>query len=265
MMIRDEQLRAFEQAGQRAFEERVMARLEQYFPKHFAILGEQNLRSLIQLGRKRAEMHKFTSERNITRYIELICLLGSGFDDDPQMPWAAQILQETSGPENSRMDRLYDRAWEYIRRVTVDYEDLVQGGDSSRYVSALLDIRRCPATDLPAAGLEQLEADVIARLEQVFPAKCKYVGRDCLRLLIRRAIETARGYGIASTRGVVLFAVLMFVVGSGFHADPQLPWASRVLNDKSIVNPVVRSDRLFAESTMCLKQWWGINAGSQVS
>lgn len=244
----------------------MIARLEQHFPKHHAILGEQNLRALIQLGWKSAEMHKFSSERNVTRYIELMCLLGSGFSDDPQMPWASRMLQEpSSASEDARMDQLYDRAWDYIHHVAADYRDLVEGGDSSRFVAAVSEIRHCPTTNLEASGAKQLEADLTLRLEAIFPAKCKYIGRDCVVALIRRAIETARRYGITSTRGIVLFAVLMFVVGSGFHADPQLPWASRVLTDKSITNQVVRANQLFAEAMVCLKQWWGIQVGSQAT
>ena len=266
VIIRRDQVRAFENAGAVAFEDRVIARLAQHFPKHHAILGERNLRALIQLGWKAAEVHKFSSERNVTRYIELMCLLGSGFADDPQMPWAARMLREpTPVSEDARMDQLYDRAWDYIRHVAADYRDLVEGGASSRFVAAVSEIRHCPTTNLDSSGAKQLEADLTLRLEAIFPAKCKYIGRDCVAALIRRAVETAHRYGITSVRGVVLFAVLMFVVGSGFHADPQLPWASRVLTDKSISNQVTRSNQLFIESMGCLKQWWGIDVGSQVT
>jgi len=48
----------------------------------------------------------------------------------------------------------------------------------------------------------------------------------------------------------------MFVLGSGFDADPLLPWASAILKDESITDQNERVNRLHAGAVACLKQWW---------
>lgn len=94
------------------------------------------------------------------------------------------------------------------------------------------------------------------RIKTVFPAKCQYVGEQRVQNLIPRGVRSARAYGITTDRGITLFTVLMFVLGSGFADDPLLPWAQATLNDKGIANEIDRVDRLYAEGVGLLKRWW---------
>ncbi|MBN1843959.1 MAG: hypothetical protein JW883_16990 [Deltaproteobacteria bacterium] len=82
---------------------------------HCKVLEEVNIRSAIRYGLKRAKGYGLTTERSVRLYIEMMFLLGSGFDADPQLPWAAEILNdETILAENLRIDLLRDKAWDYV-------------------------------------------------------------------------------------------------------------------------------------------------------
>jgi hypothetical protein len=44
-------------------------------------------------------------------------LLGSGFDKDPQFPWAENVLNDKSIPdESTRVDRLYKEAMTFMEK-----------------------------------------------------------------------------------------------------------------------------------------------------
>src|SRR5438094_179214 len=98
MIIREDQMRTFAEAAAREFEGRMLERLRTHFPKHEVYLGEPQLRVLVRLAVERAQSHVLMAERSIALYLDLMCVLGSGFDTDPQLPWAAAILADRSFP-----------------------------------------------------------------------------------------------------------------------------------------------------------------------
>lgn len=259
MIIRTAQMKTLEVEGLAGFERRTLARLRQYFPKHHAHLGEEKLLEIIRYGRKLAESRGFFSERNITRYIELMCSLGSGFDQDPLMPWAKEIIADRSpGTTDHKMDRLYDRAWQYIEHASADFRELIEGRDDRRFLDGLVALGRLPVEPVDLWGEAAVTTEVRTRFGLLFPSKCAHVGDQCLEELVRYAMRTAAGHQIVSLRGNMIFITIMFVVGAGFPDDPQLPWASRVLRDASIQDPSQRVNQLYSEALRCLKEWWGL-------
>ncbi len=257
LKIRSKQVKVFEQAAIRNFEDRMIEHLKKFTPKHFKILTEDDVRGIVRDGWERAKGHRFTSERSVRFYVELMLMLGSSFDTDPQMPWAAEILNdETLSDEVERIDRLYDKAWEYVDHAILDYQDAQGNVDPTRFIEQIRQIRKERDDELQPSAVPEFYRRMIARLNQTFPKKCEYVGELPVRRLIQRAIESAKSYDITSERGVVLFAAMMFVLGSGFDQDPQLPWASAILQDQSVTDQSKKVDQLLAAAIDCLKQWW---------
>ena len=266
MIIRREQMRAFEQAAARGFEERMLARIREFFPKHARLVGEAQLRLLVKLALDKAQSHLLTTERNVALYLDLMCLLGSAFDSDPQMPWAADILADRSFPtQDAQADLLHERGWGFAQKISEDFKDLIEKNDSSRLIVALRDIGRFSLSELPTQAAPQLANQLSSNIKSALPVRCEAIGEDCLGLVLRRAFESAARYGIKNERGVSLFAALSLVVGAGFDNDPQLPWASRVLSEASTAaDPISRTRRLHREAVECLRQWWDIGAGVEV-
>ena len=259
LVIRKRQLDSLEDAAIRAFEDRTYAHLMNYFPGHCEIVGEEQMRRIIQHGWMKAKSYELTAECCVRSYIEFMCLLGSGFDTDPLLPWAAEILNEKIAADQvERGDRLYDRAWEYIRNVVPDYRDASGKPITARFAEELRRLRRESDQPLAANELSRFHTQLVARLQQVFPAKCHCVGDDRLKSLAAKAIETAKRHGITGARGITLVTVFMFVLGSSFDNDLLLPWASATLSDSTLTEQKKKVDRLFKEGVGVLRRWWNV-------
>jgi len=264
LVIRESQMRAFEEAGARGFEDRMVERLRSNFPNHEKNLGENQLRVMVRLAVDRARNHWLTTERSIALYLDLMCVLGSGFDDDPQYPWAAALLADRSFPtQDERIDLLHSRGWEFAKKVGADFESFLANPDGSRMMAGFNKIGHMSVAVLTPATAPRTAHEIFVQLREMFPVKSAAIGDECIHLLVQHAFETAASYGIRSARGVCLFAVLMFLVGAGFDNDPQLPWAFRTLSDDSIPDPVTRVERLYAEGRAALKDWSGIGLGER--
>ena len=86
LSIRPEQMAAFEQAALKRFEDEMLAHIKTYFPNHWRIIGEAQLRKVIQYSVSQAEQYGLTTQREVCLYLNLMLLLGSDFDTDIQLP-----------------------------------------------------------------------------------------------------------------------------------------------------------------------------------
>jgi hypothetical protein len=264
MVIRSEQMLVLEQACNKAFEERMLARLRQYFPKHAELLSEDQLRGLIGLALDRARGHNLVSERNVALYLDLMCLLGSGFDTDAQIPWAARILADRSCPTpDARAGQLHAQGWDFAQKSLEDFKDPAGKKAPHRLVAVLDEIGRRALDSMPPQALRGLADQLCADLQAAFPVRCAIIGKDCLARVARRAVESSREYGIDNARGISLFAIVSLVAGADFDRDPQLPWASRILSDESTsADSIARTQRFHTEALECFRQWWDLNVGT---
>jgi len=73
-------------------EEHLVELLETIAPAHFNNAGEENVRALVRLGVESAARYRITTSEGLSIYVSLMFLLGTGFDRDPQFPWAAEAL-----------------------------------------------------------------------------------------------------------------------------------------------------------------------------
>lgn len=105
------------QAAAADFYRRLIAQLEDLYPEKHKYVGELSLRRMIQRGIQSASGHRITRERGVATYIGLMFFLGSGFDTDPQFPWASDVLNNAAiADENQKIAQLYERAVSYLDR-----------------------------------------------------------------------------------------------------------------------------------------------------
>ena len=257
LLIRSEQIGTLEQVSLRSFEDRAYAHLKRYFPRHCDLLGETQVRKVVPIGLRKSIEYGLSAESCVQSYIDFMCLLGSGFDNDPLLPWAADVLNDRSNADPiERGDDLYDRGWAYIQHIVADYRDAQGRPTTARFVEEIRALRGRSGKPINATEIQIFSNDLFDRIVRVLPAKAEYVGEERIRLQISRSIEAANGYSITSERGLVLFCVLKIMLGDGFDRDPLLPWASKVLNDETISDQSVRVDRLLAEGVGFLNRWW---------
>jgi len=99
------------------FYQRAITQLNQALPRKCELLGEQSLRRLIKRGIELARSYNITTERGCAFFVAGMFMLGSGFDQDPQFPWAARILNDQSvTDQNARVDQLFTTAIDYLTR-----------------------------------------------------------------------------------------------------------------------------------------------------
>jgi hypothetical protein len=257
LVIRAEQMNAFATLAARAFEDRTYAHLLEYFPRHCELLGEEQMRRVIRHGLQRATKYNLTAECCVRSYIDLMCVLGGGFDSDVLLPWAQVVLRDQrTSDQITRGDRLHEEAWNYIDHIARDYRDASGQPSTARFVGELRQLRHLSAQPVTASTLAAVLEAVRSRFERVLPAKYAFVGETAVRQATSLGIESARAYGILSERGITSFVTMRFVLGAEFDSDPLLPWASRTLRDVTAGDPDQRADRLFAEGVRFLNRWW---------
>lgn len=247
LRIRKDQIAVFEQAALRNFEDRMLAHLRDFAPIHSKILAEDEMRIVIRHGMMQAESHRFTSERSIRIYTELMLMLGSSFDTDQQLPWAAELLKdETTTEEVMRIDRLQQRAWDYVDEVLPDFGNGDDDSSLMSFITHISELRQERDAALRPAASAEFYQRMITLFKEALPRKCQLLGEQGLRRLVNGGIELARSYTINTERGCAFFVAGMFMLGSDFDKDPQFPWMTRVLTNQSFSDQKERVDQLFA-------------------
>jgi len=115
LTIRNSQMEAFASAASGPFEDRVLAFLQQHFPKKCAAKGKTTVRDEIQHGVKQAREYELDTEIDTVRYILVAFVLHRDFDSDPAIPWAKSILRDTNAPNWLRCERLHRHTMKYLR------------------------------------------------------------------------------------------------------------------------------------------------------
>ena len=212
--------------GQVAFEEylqRLVLHLRERFPGHAGYLTQEQLLRVARHGCERAEQHGFETERDLSLYTELTVMLGAGFDSDPQLEWAGEVLRDASLEDpRSRMDDLWEAALFYLDRVL---------GPKVVFPHLSYQVAR----EHRQAGKRTFTASdtggLIACFRDIWPEKTRYVGTATLGALIEGSRDAAARYGIRDDLGQAEFAIHAFLFGHQFHADPLYPWTDDILRN----------------------------------
>jgi len=106
-------------------------------------------------------------------------------------------------------------------------------------------IRQEQMVFLSQGCLGKFEKSMAEHLNRCFPDKCKALGEQGIQEVIRYGIKRAASHHITLERDVCKYIDLMFAFGREFDSNPDLPWASRILEDGSFKNATAKVDRLF--------------------
>jgi hypothetical protein len=118
LTIRDAAWDKLAEAAHADFVARMRAHLRKFFPEQCDALGEVKTGQLIEFGITRAREHGFESERDVCKYIDLICVFGHRFDRDERHPWARHILESRFPPDpDERMRHLHATAVEALHEI----------------------------------------------------------------------------------------------------------------------------------------------------
>jgi len=108
LTITKEQMAVFRDPAVDDYVKRTVVHLNESFPAKCAALGEAKVRETVKYGIQRSASYRISTEGDVRRYIELMFMFGYDFDQDPELPWAAQILnnQAIINP-TTKITRLY--------------------------------------------------------------------------------------------------------------------------------------------------------------
>jgi hypothetical protein len=223
LVIRQAQFEVFRKQPRLRFEGEMAAYLKSYFPFEAA---EADLDSWVSTGLDRAAEYGFLTYSESAQYLALMAILGSGFDQDPQIPWTAEIISDPNGTSLDRITNVFDKAIEYL--------DAIAGPKCTWFVRAKLRVKKQDMTVLdrgvhPRALAGRIR-DVLVRL---YPQKAAVIGERALNQVVKSAIERTEQRGERSARATLIHAVHMYYLGSDFDRDPCFPWAGATLSDGS--------------------------------
>lgn len=247
LVVRSSQLHALRHAAWKNFEDEMWDHWSAYFPVDCELMGERSARKAIRYGIERADAAGFTMKGEMCRYIDLSLSLGSDFDKDPLLPWAAEILAQTCPVEvkAKRMDMLHDRAMSHLREVV--------GADGASYRRAMTRARRVTYEQAAlAGGVRPFETAVRAWLGTLYPQKFEALREATWKAFFAFGCDDADKYGMTNEAATLLHFTVMFMLGSHYARDPQVAWASEVLRNTALVDPEAKARALVARVMMQL-------------
>jgi hypothetical protein len=218
LVIRKEQMQRLGAVSLQRLEDRLSLRLRRHYPIPFSIVGPDGWSAAIRAGAAAGRRHGFRTEGDLLLFLSLACTFGAHFDSDPQCGWAVPYLSGASGdPGRPRIRACYAAAMAHLDRTI--------GKDNGEQVKVLL---RAHRYDWQHAWSRPPEAI----LHHLHPRKAAELGEPVLGRLAGLAAHRALGYGLRSPGAGALFAVLMFMLGSGFDDDLLYPWAGALLRER---------------------------------
>jgi len=195
--------------------------LKEQYPKQCRILGDAELKSFCDECVTKAYKYGASNYGELRSYTALAWVLGSGFDDDPLLPWAQEILESEELFENKIEDmtnRVHDVYYFATLKKLQEYQDA---------------LNRLLGLDFSDIKKFTSYVDVVRTLEYIYPQRVEALGgRDLLKERLKVACyEKTIRYNIDHPIGIFVYASLVFFLGHKVDDDPLFGWAKKYLND----------------------------------
>lgn len=253
MIIRQEQIEAFDAAGKARFETELLPHLKKRYPRPLAGVDDAHINKLISEGARRAGQYGFQARGPVRMFTEFMVVLGHEFDQDPLLYWIQDILRDKEGLDE----------FEQARRLHLHvstYLALVYGPKGEHVTKGLEHIAKAPLEELAAVG-KAYDSKAIPWLQVLHSRKCVYAGGSALQNLVQAAHLSAGKMGLPEPEGPPLALGLMFAFGSGVLTDPLFPWVAASVAPEAAAQPRARLERLAARSQAYLRQ--ALESGSK--
>ncbi len=108
LVIRAAQMEALARAAMDPFVENVIAHLRRVWPEECAAMGDEALEALVAHGLAKCDRYGVETEYDVGRYCDLMLLLTRDFDEDPNLPWAQDILTAPGFDGRMKVDQLME-------------------------------------------------------------------------------------------------------------------------------------------------------------
>ena len=217
--LNPEQMLALQDASMHRFLGRVIDELPGYRGALVAGRSRSVLFRSASLAVDHAQEFGLESERSLFLFANLAVTLGAYFPGDPALPWAGEILTDTSYFGNEKMDDLWN--------AYIDYCEQVMGPEPQAYFPAAV-YRRFQDMPAPPAENGALTA-IVDDLTRLWPEKASALSTSALRAHIAATGKRAHDLGFTDHETMVRFGRIAFILGHGFDADPLHDWVAQLL------------------------------------
>lgn len=254
LIVSQRQLDLIADVRMRDVQELLLARGQRLFPVDAALIGTDALSELAEHAMRRARKHGLEMTFDVFSYFDLMFALGSHFDVDPFLPWAASALS-LAGEGSERLHLLREDALVWIEAATGEdgrpaVKAMVRARDLTMDDLAQLRIGTVGTFTAPLPDPDLVAADHVDRVQpaptvgetlerlrafltDVHPEKSRAIGIEAIEHGVSDALRRAELADLPSPLGQHLYVLLSYMLGSGFARDPLFPWAARALHDAS--------------------------------
>ena len=118
LIIRNEQMEAFSKYELENFVNNMVAHVMTVWPEGYREMGELEVRESIYHAIDRAREAGIETEYDVERFIDLIYKFDWATDEEPDAPWALEILNNTELDGSTKMDRLWEQAKGILAKET---------------------------------------------------------------------------------------------------------------------------------------------------
>jgi hypothetical protein len=125
LVIRHAQMDALARSAMEPFVENVIAHLRRVWPEECAAMGDEGLEAFVARGMARCERYGIETEYDVGRFCDLMLLLTPDFDEDPNIPWAQDILTSPGFDGRVKVDELMERT-ETLCQDMIDAIDAIE-------------------------------------------------------------------------------------------------------------------------------------------
>jgi hypothetical protein len=98
----------------------------------------------------------------------------------------------------------------------------------------IIELQRAQMQTMASHCCNHFERRLLQHLRKSFPDETQEKSDKMLFERTRHAVRKAGKYGIEMESDVVRFVDLTFLLGADFDSSPETPWASEILNDKTL-------------------------------
>jgi hypothetical protein len=118
----------------------------------------------------------------------------------------------------------------------------------------MLVIRNDQIKPLEESAVHDFENELVEHCWKFAPKHSEVITDDGVRKVVERGLERSKIYGFTNRGPIRFYVEMMFMFGSDFDTDLQLPWAGGVLNNESIPDQTQRADILHDNLVEYLEQ-----------
>lgn len=180
-----------------------------------------------------AEAWGFTNRGPIRLYLDVCIAFGSGFADDPMLPWARGALgRPDPETQDERAAALFTASCAAI--------EAIHGPDEVHTRTALAATLAWARQEQRFPPPERLGAHVANQLAALHPQKAAHGGPQALHALVVAASQASARHGMTAPRAQLLMAGLFFALGAGCLSDPAHAWIATTLADRRVADPAQR-------------------------